>query len=217
MRREATAARARETERQQERYLKGLGRFSPKKMRLGACEKMRLSEGGGFLGAFGRTAAKAGRTRTAAATGGGGGGGGADGGGGGAKLPARAPSAQLRRKYSATESAARRLRRDVHTQGLELGEVVAERRELQARLLTRAVQYLPWLPGYGYLLWLLTMATYYGASYRRALPSRSAGRARAATSRRPRRCVPRSSRSRRSRRGVVDSGAWAGRQRSMGW
>ena len=26
------------------------------------------------------------------------------------------------------------MRRDVHTQGLELGEVVAERRELQARL-----------------------------------------------------------------------------------
>ena len=172
MRREATAARARETERQQERYLKGLGRFSPKKMRLGACEKMRLSEGGGFLGAFGRPAAKAGRTRTAAATGGGGGG--ADGGGGGAKLPARAPSAQLRRKYSATESAARRLRRDVHTQGLELGEVVAERRELQARLPTRAVQYLPWLPGsatcHGYLLWLLTMARATGAPCLRGPP-----------------------------------------------
>ena len=67
VRREAAAARARETERQQERYLKGLGRFSPKKMRLGACEKMRLSEGGGLLGAFGRAAAKAGRARTAAA------------------------------------------------------------------------------------------------------------------------------------------------------
>ena len=138
MRREAAAARARETERQQERYNRGLGRFSPKKMRLGACEKMRLSEGGGFFGAMGRAAAKAGRTRcsTATATGGGGGGGGhggGGGGGGGAQFPARAP-AQLRRKYSATENAARRLRRDVHTQGIELGEVVAERRELQAHL-----------------------------------------------------------------------------------
>ena len=156
MRREAAAARARETERQQERYLKGLGRFSPKKMRLGACEKMRLTEGGGFLGAFGRAAAKAGRARTAAAAadrfaaGSDGGGGG---GGGGARFPAaRTAPAMLHRRYSATENAARRLRRDVHTQGLELGEVVAERRELQARLPTMAVLILAMPTCYGYLL-----------------------------------------------------------------
>ena len=62
--------------------------------------------------------------------------------------------------------------RDVHTQGLELGEVVAERRELQARLPTMAVLAMAtfataiWLltmaTYYGYLLWLLTMTTYYG-------------------------------------------------------
>ena len=212
MRREATAARARETERQQERYLKGLGRFSPKKMRLGACEKMRLSEGGGFLGAFGRTAAKAGRTRTAAATGGGGGG--ADGGGGGAKLPARAPSAQLRRKYSATESAARRLRRDVHTQGLELGEVVAERRELQARLPTRAVQYLPWLPGYGYLPWLLTMATYYGYLLWRELQARLAF----AVRRKGKGGDQQEAAALRAQiKPLETKQAWGGRQRGMGW
>ena len=214
MRREAAAARARETERQQERYLKGLGRFSPKKMRLGACEKMRLTEGGGFLGAFGRAAAKAGRARTAAAAadrfaaGSDGGGGG----GGGARFPAaRTAPAMLHRRYSATENAARRLRRDVHTQGLELGEVVAERRELQARLPTMAVlamAVLAMATCYGYLLCLLTC---YGAGYRRASPSRSAVRARVAARRRPRRCVLRSSPSRQSRHGVVDSGVLGGR------
>eukprot|EP00964_Phaeocystis_antarctica_P040585 scaffold23201_cov65-Phaeocystis_antarctica.AAC.4 len=125
-------------------------------MRLGACEKMRLTEGGGFLGAFGRAAAKAGRARTAAAAadrfaaGSDGGGGG---GGGGARFPAaRVAPAMLHRRYSATENAARRLRRDVHTQGLELGEVVAERRELQARLPTMAVLILAMPTCYGYLL-----------------------------------------------------------------